>query len=88
MLQIRDVQMLPDGRSIVETWGTYRFRIMERGVLDGYTVGRVERVEDIVDEDADAADIAASLPPRDDGDDDETKGPCPPPPQLDVWELD
>ncbi|EKM59081.1 uncharacterized protein PHACADRAFT_87866 [Phanerochaete carnosa HHB-10118-sp] len=62
MLEIRNVQMLPDGRSIVETWGTYRFRIMERGVLDGYTVGRVERVEDIVDEEADAADIAAAAP--------------------------
>jgi hypothetical protein len=46
MLEIRNVQMLPDGRSIVETWGSWRFRIMERGVLDGYTVARVERVED------------------------------------------
>lgn len=45
MLQIRNVQMLPDGRSIVETWGTWRFRIMERGMLDGYVVARVERVE-------------------------------------------
>lgn len=47
MLEIRNVQMLPDGRSVVETWGSYRFRIMERGVLDGYVVGRVERVEDL-----------------------------------------
>ena len=51
---------VPDGRAIVETWGSYRFRIMERGVLDGYTVGRVERVEDLVDEEADAADMAAA----------------------------
>ena len=43
MLEIRNVQMLADGRSIVETWGTHRFRIMERGNLDGYMVGRVER---------------------------------------------
>ncbi|SRR6266550_6316080 len=43
MLEIRGVQMLPDGRSIVETWGTYRFRVMERGILDGYMVGRIER---------------------------------------------
>jgi hypothetical protein len=47
MLRIRKVQMLPDGRSVVETWGTWRFRIMERGMLDGYVVARVERVEDI-----------------------------------------
>ena len=50
MLEIRNVQMLPDGRSVVETWGSYRFRIMERGVLDGYMVGRVERVDDFVEE--------------------------------------
>ncbi|KAI0751952.1 PUA-like domain-containing protein, partial [Irpex lacteus] len=46
MLRIKSVQMLPDGRSVVETWGTWRFRIMERGMLDGYVVARVERVED------------------------------------------
>ncbi|KAJ8509336.1 hypothetical protein ONZ45_g8482 [Pleurotus djamor] len=46
MLEIRSVQMLSDGRSMVETWGTHRFRIMEKGVLDGYVVGRVERVDD------------------------------------------
>lgn len=47
MLEIRSVQMLPDGRSMVETWGTHRFRILERGVLDGYMVGRVERIDDV-----------------------------------------
>lgn len=50
MLEIRNVQMLADGRSIVETWGTWRFRIMERGVLDGYVVGRVERIDDFGDD--------------------------------------
>ncbi|KAI0776075.1 hypothetical protein BD413DRAFT_526275 [Trametes elegans] len=50
MLAIRNVQMLPDGRSIVETWGTWRFRIMERGTLDGYMVARVERIEDYQEE--------------------------------------
>ncbi|KAM6495866.1 PUA-like domain containing protein [Amanita muscaria] len=50
MLEIRNVQMLPDGRSIVETWGTHRFRVMEQGTLDGYTIGRIERVDDCPDE--------------------------------------
>ncbi|KAF7790832.1 hypothetical protein EIP86_001789 [Pleurotus ostreatoroseus] len=50
MLEIRNVQILPDGRSVVETWGSYRFRIMERGVLDGYVVGRIERVDDFEEE--------------------------------------
>ncbi|KDQ28944.1 hypothetical protein PLEOSDRAFT_39101 [Pleurotus ostreatus PC15] len=42
MLEIRSVQMLNDGRSMVETFGTHRFRILEKGLLDGYVVGRVE----------------------------------------------
>jgi Lon protease-like protein len=43
MLEIQSVQMLPDGRSMVETVGTHRFRLLEKGNLDGYTVGRTER---------------------------------------------
>ena len=43
MLEIRSVRMLPDGRSVIETWGSHRFRVMERGTLDGYMVGRIER---------------------------------------------
>ena len=46
MLEIRRVQMLADGRAVVETWGAWRFRIVERGTLDGYVVARVERVDD------------------------------------------
>lgn len=50
MLEIKNIQMFDDGRSLVETVGVYRFRILESGTLDGYNVGRVERVEDIPDE--------------------------------------
>ncbi|KAG6814197.1 hypothetical protein H0H92_000874 [Tricholoma furcatifolium] len=46
MLQIRSVQMQPDGRSLVETWATFRFRLLETGTLDGYMVGRIERIDD------------------------------------------
>ena len=42
MLEIQSVQMLPDGRSMVETVGTQRFKLLEKGNLDGYTVGRIE----------------------------------------------
>ncbi|KAK4683658.1 hypothetical protein P7C73_g6576, partial [Tremellales sp. Uapishka_1] len=51
MLEIQSVQMLPDGRSMVETVGTHRFRLLEKGNLDGYTVGRIEQIEDISPED-------------------------------------
>ncbi|KAG9015426.1 hypothetical protein FRB94_000030 [Tulasnella sp. JGI-2019a] len=47
MLEIKSIQMLPDGRSMVETKGIYRFRVLERGQLDGYGVGRVERIDDV-----------------------------------------
>ncbi|KAI0952098.1 hypothetical protein AcV7_008013 [Taiwanofungus camphoratus] len=59
MLEIRNVQMLPDGRSVVETWGAWRFRIVERGTLDGYVVARVERVDDW--EEAEAEDAGAGV---------------------------
>ena len=45
MLDIKKVRMFPDGRSMVETQGTYRFRIMERGSIDGYMVSRIERCD-------------------------------------------
>jgi len=62
MLEIRSVQILPDGRSMVETWGTHRFRILERGSLDGYMVGRIERIDDYT-EDLDDYAVAAYISP-------------------------
>ncbi|GAM90549.1 hypothetical protein ANO11243_085930 [Dothideomycetidae sp. 11243] len=47
LLRIEHAQILPDGTSIVETRGISRFKVISSGVLDGYAVGRVERVEDI-----------------------------------------
>ncbi|CEH17277.1 Predicted E3 ubiquitin ligase [Ceraceosorus bombacis] len=46
MLDIKSVQMLPDGRSMIETVGSDRFRLHEMGSLDGYIVGRIETVSD------------------------------------------
>ncbi|KAM0751155.1 hypothetical protein T439DRAFT_288389 [Meredithblackwellia eburnea MCA 4105] len=47
MLYVKSCSMIEDGRSIIETVGTYRFRILERGTLDGYTVARIERIGDV-----------------------------------------
>jgi len=47
MLQILNVQLLADGRSLIETRGAFRFKVKSYGALDGYTVGSVERVEDV-----------------------------------------
>jgi Lon protease-like protein len=47
LLEIISLELLRDGRSFVETRGIGRFRIRDHGMLDGYHVGRVERVEDV-----------------------------------------
>ncbi|KAI0307335.1 PUA-like domain-containing protein [Multifurca ochricompacta] len=63
MLEIKSVRMLPDGRSMVETRGTYSFRIMERGTMDGYMVGRIERIFDYPSLYPDIPGDASSIPP-------------------------
>ena len=50
MLKVQSCRTLDDGRSIVETVGTWRFRVVDHSLLDGYTVGKVERVEDVSNE--------------------------------------
>ncbi|EPS40426.1 hypothetical protein H072_5729 [Dactylellina haptotyla CBS 200.50] len=47
MLYITNVQMFPDGRSLIETIGTYRFKISSYSWKDGYPIAKIERVEDI-----------------------------------------
>ena len=46
MLEVRDIQFFPDGRSIVDTVGGRRFKVIERGVMDGYNTAKVEFLED------------------------------------------
>lgn len=47
MLEIKSCQMLLDGRSMLETVGWRRFKLLETGSLDGYMTGRIEYVDDI-----------------------------------------
>ncbi|GAA6015487.1 hypothetical protein JCM11491_004368 [Sporobolomyces phaffii] len=47
MLRITNCNVMEDGRSIVHSVGTWRFKIVERWMVDGYNVGRVERVDDV-----------------------------------------
>ncbi|KAF8339058.1 PUA-like domain-containing protein [Cantharellus anzutake] len=50
MLEMKSVRMLPDGRSAIETVGSYRFKIKERAWMDGYIIARIERVDDYTPE--------------------------------------
>jgi Lon protease-like protein len=47
LLHIERIEMLPDGRSLIETIGVSRFKVLEYGMMDGYVVGRIERIDDI-----------------------------------------
>ncbi|XP_036694827.1 LON peptidase N-terminal domain and RING finger protein 1 isoform X2 [Balaenoptera musculus] len=47
MLQIRNVHFLPDGRSVVDTVGGKRFRVLKRGMKDGYCTADIEYLEDV-----------------------------------------
>ena len=47
LLRIVNAQFYPDGRSLIETVGLSRFRVLRHGQLDGYLVGRMERIDDV-----------------------------------------
>ncbi|KAF2144906.1 uncharacterized protein K452DRAFT_222049 [Aplosporella prunicola CBS 121167] len=64
MLQIVNIQMLPDGRSLVETKGLTRFKVRGYAPHDGYIIGSVDRVEDVSlaeEERLEAEEISAAL---------------------------
>jgi Lon protease-like protein len=48
MLEIRDIQYFADGRSVVDTMGSRRFHVFERGTRDGYSTAVVEFLKDDV----------------------------------------
>jgi Lon protease-like protein len=47
MLYIQNHQLLPDGTSLIESRGAYRFRVLAHGIHDGYAVGNVQRIDDV-----------------------------------------
>ena len=46
MLEIRDIQYFKDGRAVVDTVGGRRFKVIERGMRDGYSTASVEFIQD------------------------------------------
>ncbi|XP_051913906.1 LON peptidase N-terminal domain and RING finger protein 1 isoform X2 [Hippocampus zosterae] len=47
MLEILSLDLLPDGRSYVDSVGSNRFRVLKRGLRDGYHTADIEYVEDV-----------------------------------------
>jgi len=50
LVRIEHRQIMPDGTSLVECRGISRFKILDYDILDGYTVGKVESLDDITTE--------------------------------------
>ncbi|XP_029292186.1 LON peptidase N-terminal domain and RING finger protein 1 isoform X3 [Cottoperca gobio] len=53
ILTIRSVHILPDGRSVVDTIGGKRFRVLSRGMKDGYSTADIEHLGDTRVEESD-----------------------------------
>ncbi|KAL8692452.1 MAG: hypothetical protein Q9218_002520 [Villophora microphyllina] len=69
LLQIRNLDMLQDGRSYIETVGVSRFRVTSWSLHDGYMVGNIERVDDVPlaeEEQAEATETSNPPPPPND----------------------
>lgn len=47
MLEIHTLELLPDGRSFVDTVGGSRFKVLKRGQRDGYHTADIEYLEDL-----------------------------------------
>lgn len=46
MLEVRDVKFFPDGRSVVDTIGMSRFKVLSHGQRDGYNTAKIEYLMD------------------------------------------
>ncbi|XP_052027394.1 LON peptidase N-terminal domain and RING finger protein 3 [Apodemus sylvaticus] len=46
ILEIRNVQFFPDGRSVVDSIGKRRFKVLHQGQRDGYNTADIEYIED------------------------------------------
>jgi len=46
LFQVRDVKFFPDGRSVVDTIGVSRFKVLSHGQRDGYHTAKIHYLED------------------------------------------
>ncbi|KAJ1983940.1 hypothetical protein H4R33_004565 [Dimargaris cristalligena] len=47
MMEIKSVRYLPDGQSVVQVRGIYRFRLLSYAMRNEYWTGRLERLDDV-----------------------------------------
>ena len=65
VLQIINVEFFPDGRSLIETVGVSRFRILRSEILDGYMVAKTAKINDISVTDEEQLESIETRPRRD-----------------------
>ena len=61
LLEIQNVQYFPDGRSVVDTIGRRRFKVLNKSIKDGYNMARIELLQDRAVEPLDIQRKLASL---------------------------
>jgi len=64
MLEIQDVSYFPDGRSVVNTIGGRRFKVISRSMRDGYDTAKVEFIADELETESEAQRSLAILENR------------------------
>ncbi|KAI9755626.1 MAG: hypothetical protein M4579_004199 [Chaenotheca gracillima] len=47
LLHVKEFEMMPDGRMIIETVGVSRFKVRNWGIKDDYKVADIERIDDV-----------------------------------------
>ncbi|PNY25802.1 LON peptidase N-terminal domain and RING finger protein 1 [Tolypocladium capitatum] len=58
LLRIVRSEVYPDGRSLIQAVGLSRFRVLQHREFDGYTVGRLDRIDDVSLEEEEAMEAA------------------------------
>lgn len=61
LLRIVSIEFFPDGRSLLESVGVSRFMVTRHGYMDGYMVGKIEKIDDISLADEEAMEIAETM---------------------------
>ncbi|ETS76153.1 hypothetical protein PFICI_11540 [Pestalotiopsis fici W106-1] len=61
LLRIVNIEFFPDGRSLLESVGISRFRVVRHGTLDGYVVGKIEKIDDVSLADEEAMEISETM---------------------------
>ncbi|KAK7949688.1 ATP-dependent protease La domain-containing protein [Apiospora saccharicola] len=64
LLRIVNIEFFPDGRSLLETVGVSRFKVLKHALLDGYMVGNIEKVDDVSVAEEEANEVSETMRSR------------------------